>query len=338
MERISCLDSSSKVSNMTQSGLKLTAKSCMYCLLAVMPFTDARFMIALVFLQMGGQMTFYALNGLRSPSFLRSLHGLHWGSQLFSSMTVMDPIILQSSFTLPGPIISFCSASHLTQPTNYNPLMLVYLDHFNVPGSSDVRRLLKTLERRCRGQTLSESIWQFDKTHSKNGYYYRHGRRVGLGPLIQMSLPMMISLRAFHIQLTFVTFLQHSLRQIIPSILHPSLQILTNHVLIPIPIPNLTLMTIPMVAITLTMATTQKMMITTGKLSHRCLPPVYEQVCQLALPGNLLLWSQTTPFLSHLVLCSPPPYHWIASMAPKPLLTLHTLKRKLTSTRPTVRC
>src|SRR6267154_3537783 len=149
MERISCLDSSSKVSNMTQSGLKLTAESYMYCLLAVMPFTDARFLIALVFLQTGGQMTFYALNGLRSPSFLRLLHRIHQGSQLFSSMTVMDPIILQNSFALPGPIISFCSASHLTQPTNYNPLMSVYLDHFNVPGLSNVRRLLKTLERRC---------------------------------------------------------------------------------------------------------------------------------------------------------------------------------------------
>ena len=131
MERISGLDLSLKVSNMTQSGLKPTATSYKYCLLDMISLTDARLVIALVFLQMDGQMTFYALNGLRSPSFPRLLYGILRESQFFSSTMVMDPIIQQSSSTFPEPIISFCSASHLPQPTNYNPLTLVYLAHIS---------------------------------------------------------------------------------------------------------------------------------------------------------------------------------------------------------------
>jgi len=203
--------------------------------------------------------------------------------------------------------------------------------HSNMPGLSNVRRLLKTQERRCQGQTLLESIWQFDKTLSKKRYYYRHGRRAGLGPLIQISSPMMILHQAFHIQLRFMIFLQHSLHQI-PLIL-------TNHVLILI--WNLThhLMIIQtMVAMT---QTTIAMI--TGRLSHRSLPLVYQQVYlgqQLTLPVNLLCWHWTTPSksLGHIVLCSQPPYHHIASMTPKLLITLCTLKRKLTSTGPIVQC
>src|SRR6266403_633488 len=95
--------------------------------------------IALAFLQMDGQMTFYALSGSKRLLFLRLLHGIHQGSQFFSSTMVMDPTIQQSSSALPELTTSFCSAYHLTRLTNYNPSMSVSLAHSKMPGLSDVR-------------------------------------------------------------------------------------------------------------------------------------------------------------------------------------------------------
>ena len=45
MERISCPDLSSKANNMTQSGLKLTLRSRIYCLFAMMSLSDAKLVI-----------------------------------------------------------------------------------------------------------------------------------------------------------------------------------------------------------------------------------------------------------------------------------------------------
>lgn len=93
MERTSCLDLFSKANNMTQSGLKLALRSHMYCLFATMSLSNVRLVIALAFLQMDGQMIFYAFNGLKSPLFLRLLYRIHQGNQFFSSTMVMVPII-----------------------------------------------------------------------------------------------------------------------------------------------------------------------------------------------------------------------------------------------------
>ncbi|KAF8487428.1 hypothetical protein DFH94DRAFT_706221 [Russula ochroleuca] len=299
MERSSGPELSSKASNTTQSGLEPTAKS------------------QLVYLRMDGQTTSYASNGLRSPSFPRLLHGIHRGSQSFSSTMAMDPIIQPSSSALPELIISFCSVSHPTRPTNYNPLTSVYLGHSNVLGLSDVMRLLTKQGRRCRGQSLL--------TLSRNGRYYRHGRRVGLGLSTTMSLLMRTLRRAFHIQLTLAIFPQHFLPQIMPHQLIP-----TNHIplLILIPTHHLTVTWIP---------TT-----TRGQQSRRCLL-VFRQPCLLKHPDNQL--SPQSPPNNQLTLPIVPDnllpwlkYHRILSTALKPLTTSRTLKRKLAFTRHTVRC
>ena len=165
---------------------------------------------------MGGQITFFALSGSRSPLYLRPRPEIHLENQFSLSTMGMDRMIKSISHVWRVSTISSSSCYPPIQLINCSHSMWVFLDLFNVHGHRDVPKSWRRQAMKCPENISLSTTWQYVRKHSILLQFSKHFSGVGSILSIHQFFPTQTSLRVVQHHTPHLTFPPVSQSTLIP--------------------------------------------------------------------------------------------------------------------------